>query len=104
MLGTKETKSGKHGSSNPILVRIRRPEGNVDFMDVEDLLFTDLHYVVQQLYQFTYLSWRSFMPNENPATLLYSTLLSNLLGKLRRIPFWQPDTVNTSLKRKKWFL
>lgn len=104
MLGTKEIKSGKHGSSHPILVRIRHPEGNADWADVEDLLFTDLHYVVQQLYQFTYLSWRSFMPNENPATLLYSTLLSNLLGKLRRISFWQPDTVNTSLKRKKWFL
>lgn len=104
MLGTKETKSGKHGSSNPILVKIRLPEGNADLADVEELLFTDLHYVVQQLYQFTYLSWRSFMPNENPATLLYSTLLSDLLGKLRRISFWHPDTVNTSLKRKKWFL
>lgn len=104
MLGTRETKSGKHGSSNPILVRIRHPEGNNGYVDVEGLLFTDLHYIVQQLFQFSYLSWRSFMPNENPATLLYSTLLSDLLGKLRRIDFWQPDTVNTSLKHKKWFL
>ena len=104
MLGTKEIKSGRHGSSNPILIKIRHPEGNADSRDIEDLLFTDLHYVVQQLYQFTYLSWRSFMPNENPATLLYSTLLSDLLGKLRRISFWHPDAVNFNLKRKKWFL
>ena len=104
MLGTKEMKTGKHGSSNPLLIKIRKPEGKADFQDIEELLFTDLHYVVQQLYQFTYLSWRTFMSNESPATLLYSTLLSDLLGKLRRISFWHPDTVNTSLKRKKWFL
>lgn len=104
MLGINEIKTGKQGSSAPLLVRIRTPEGNFNNKEVEELLFTDLSYIVQQIYSFTYLSWRSFLPNETPATMLYSDLMADLLGKLRKIDFWQPDSVNFNLKRKKWFL
>ncbi len=104
MLGAKEIKTGKHGASNPILIRIRMPEGNYDASSIEELLFTDLQYIVQQIFSFTYLSWRGFLPGESPATMLYSNLISNLLGKLRKIDGWQPDVLNFNLKRKKWFL
>lgn len=104
MLGAKEIKTGKHGISNPILVRILMPGGNYDTTGIEHLLFTDLQYIVQQIFSFTYLSWRGFLPGEVPATMLYSNLISNLLGKLRKINGWQPDVLNFNLKRKKWFL
>ncbi len=104
MLGAKEIKTGKHGVSNPVLVRVRMPGGNYDTSGIEDLLFTDLQYIVQQIFSFTYLSWRGFLPGELPATMLYSNLISNLLGKLRKIDGWQPDVLNFNLKRKKWFL
>ena len=80
------------------------PEGNYDASSIEELLFTDLQYIVQQIFSFTYLSWRGFLPGESPATMLYSNLISNLLGKLRKIDGWQPDVLNFNLKRKKWFL
>jgi hypothetical protein len=104
MLGPKEIKSDNHGASNPILVKIRLPQGNYDASSIEDLLFTDLNYITQQLYSFSYLSWRGFLPGELPATMLYSGLISKLLGKLRRIEGWQPSVLNFTLKRKKWFL
>lgn len=104
MFGARELKTEKHGMSNPILIRIRTPQGNFENQEVEKLLFTDLNYIVQQLFSFTYLSWRSFLPGETPATMLYSTLISKLLSKLRKVNGWDSDSLNFKLKRKKWFL
>jgi len=104
MLGARELKTSKHGSSSPILIRLRLPQGEQNKVISENMLFTDLSYIVQQIYSFTYLSWRSFLPAEQPATMLYSNLIAEVLGKLRKIESWNPSVLNFSLKRKKWFL
>lgn len=104
MLGARELKSDLHGMSAPIQVKIRTPQGKFELHDVESLMFSDLAYVVQQIFSFTYLSWRTFLPAEQPATMLYSSLMSQLLGKLRKVDGWDPDSLNYKLKRKKWFL
>ena len=104
MLGASELKTDRHGASQPLLVRIQLPRGNFEIEEIRATLFTDLSYIVQQIYSFTYLSWRSFLPNETPATVLYSTLISKLLGKLRTVESWNPTVLNFNLKRKKWFL
>lgn len=104
MLGANEIKTDRHGASSPILVRIRIPQGNYDNVKLNDMLFTDIQYISQQIFSFTYLSWRSFLPKELPATMLYSDLIANLLGRLRKIQGWQPDVLNFKLKQKKWFL
>lgn len=104
MLGPQEIKTEKHGFSNPIYIRLRLPERNSTKSEIERLLFTDLAYIVQQIYSFTYLNWRGFLPQEKPATMLYSDLIARLLGKLRKIEGWDPSVLNFSLKRKKWFL
>ena len=104
-LGVEQMRTSKFGSSAPLLIRIRQPNQDTQIFDeVENLLFTDLHYISNQIYKFTYLSWRGFMPNLKPATMLYSFLISNLLGRLRKVPGWQPEAVNFHLKFKKWFL
>ena len=104
MLGARELKTAKHGMSTPIQIKIRKPQGNHDDSHLKDLMFYDLNYITQQIYAFTYLSWRSFLPREEPATMLYSNLISRLLGKMRNIPEWDADNLNYTLKRKKWFL
>jgi hypothetical protein len=104
MLGAKELKSNRHGMSKPIQIKIRIPQGNQDYREVDKYLFSDLSYIVQQIFSFTYLSWRSFLPGEQPASILYANLISKLLGKMRNIPLWDPDRLNYMLKRKKWFL
>ncbi len=104
-LGVEQMRTSKFGSSSPLLIKIRQPNQNNEIFDeVENLLFADLHYISNQIYKFTYLSWRGFMPNLKPATMLYSFLISNLLGKLRKVSGWQPESVNFHLKFKKWFL
>lgn len=104
MFGANELKTAKHGMSTPIQIKIRTPQGKYNNNDLNDLLFYDLGYITQQIYSFTYLSWRSFLPGEQPATMLYSNLISKLLGKMRNVQGWDADSLNYALKRKKWFL
>lgn len=104
MLGSRELKTAKHGMSTPIQIKLRTPQGNYNNLELKDLMFYDLNYITQQIYSFTYLSWRSFLPREEPATMLYSNLISRLLGKMKNIPEWDADKLNYTLKRKKWFL
>ena len=104
MFGAKELKTTKHGMSTPIQIKIRTPQGKYNNNELNELLYYDLSYITQQIFSFTYLSWRSFLPGEIPATMLYSNLISKLLGKMRNVPGWDADNLNYSLKRKKWFL
>lgn len=104
MLGANELKTSKQGMSKPIQIKIRTPQGNYDNNGLNDLIFHDLSYITQQIFSFTYLSWRSFLPGEEPATMKYSNLISRLLGKMRSVPGWDADKLNYGLKRKKWFL
>lgn len=104
MFGANELKTSRQGISTPIQIKIRTPQGNYNNTELNDLLFYDLAYITQQIFSFTYLSWRSFLPAEQPATMLYSNLISKLLGKMRTVPGWDADKLNYGLKRKKWFL
>jgi hypothetical protein len=104
MLGANELKTAKHGMSNPIQIKIRTPQHKYHNKELNDYLFCDLAYITQQIFSFTYLSWRSFLHGEQPATMLYSTLIARLLSKLKNVQGWNPDILNYGLKKKKWFL
>jgi hypothetical protein len=104
MLGANELKTSKHGMSKPVQIKIRTPQGHYHNSELNDMLFYDLNYITQQIFSFTYLSWRSFLPAEEPATMKYSNLISKLLGKMRNTQGWDADKLNYGLKRKKWFL
>jgi hypothetical protein len=104
MLGANELKTAKHGMSNPIQIKIRTPQHKYHDKQLNDFLFCDLGYITQQIFSFSYLSWRSFLAGEQPATMLYSTLIAKLLGKLKNIQGWDSDRLNYGLKKKKWFL
>lgn len=104
MIGPEEMKTIFHGISNPLLISIRTPEDPEVYKTMFPFIFSDLQYIVQQISNFTSLTWRSFLSSEKPASMLYSELIASLLGKLRKITFWNPEIVNTNLQYKKWFL
>ncbi|NDW11079.1 Piwi domain-containing protein [Dysgonomonas sp. 520] len=104
MIGPNELKTTKHGMSSPIQIKIRRPSNIEQNLELNSMLYYDLSYIVQQVYAFTYLSWRGFLPSDEPATMLYSNLISRLLGKMKNVSNWNVDNLNYGLKRKKWFL
>lgn len=91
--GRSEIKAVTHSFSRAVLIRIH-PQST----------FRDLHYISQQVADFSHLFWRSFFPSYIPVTIRYSNLIAEMLDKLARVPQWNPLTINTSLRRRKWFL
>ncbi len=91
--GKNEIKTITHGFSNPAIIRIH-----------EKSTFRDIHYITQQIYDFTQLSWRGFQPMAKPVTILYSDLIAEKLQILSKLNDWNPSAVGIQLKRKKWFL
>lgn len=66
--------------------------------------FADMTTLTRQVFHFTGLSWRSVRPSREPATILYSSLITRLMNKLATVPNWSPDMLNTKLRRSRWFL
>lgn len=92
--GVKEMASAYHGFSTPILIHIH-----------EKSTFRDLHAISQQVFNFTFLSWRSFKPSREPITISYANSISELLTNLKKVKGWRPDVINSSgMRNKKWFL
>jgi hypothetical protein len=91
--GRKEIKVATQGFTSPALVRIH-----------EKSTFTDLHHIVEQMMNFTHLSWKTFFPTRLPVSIFYADQIAGWLDRLEDIPGWNPAIVNTALKRKKWFL
>lgn len=93
LLGSQQVRTTRHGTPTPVLIRIH-----------EQSTFLDLQYVVQQVFKFSRLSFRSYGPSYTPATLLYANLLTRQLKDLRGIPGWNSTVASTQLRQKKWFL
>jgi hypothetical protein len=64
----------------------------------------DLPYLTDQVLKFTSLTWRSTQPASEPVTIYYSALIADLLTRLKAVPGWSPNVLNTKLRASKWFL
>lgn len=84
--------------------RKQRPPYPVSIRIHEKSTFKDLRYIVQQIHDFSFLSWRSFFPSETPVTVFYSNLIASETGKLGKVPGWQAGFVDKHFRRKQWFL
>lgn len=93
LTGPQQVKTPLQGCPTPVLVRLH-----------SESTFTDLNYLAQQVYRFTFLSWRSFFPGTIPVTISYSQLIGRLLGELSLLPNWNPDMLRTKLRTSRWFL
>lgn len=91
--GERDRPNRKHRPPYPVSIRVH-----------EKSTFKDLRYIVQQIHDFSYLSWRSFFPSETPVTLFYSSLIASETGKLGTVPGWQAGFVDKHFRRKQWFL
>jgi hypothetical protein len=91
--GPSELKLARQGLPTPLLLNLHR-----------DSTFTDLEYLAGQAYRFTGLSWRSFLPSSLPVTVGYSEQIARLLGRLRGVKNWNPDSLKLRMKTSRWFL
>jgi len=70
----------------------------------ETSTFRDIDYLAEQVFAFSFMSWRTFNPGVLPATIRYSELMAEMSQRLRSILPWNEDLVRTKLQRKLWFL
>ncbi len=84
--------------------RWQRPPHPVSVKLHERSTYKDLKYIMQQIHDFSFLSWRSFFPAELPVTVFYSNLIASETSTLSKIPGWNPAFIDRHFKRKQWFL
>lgn len=93
LTGPQQLKTDLQGCPAPMLVSVH-----------PNSTFTSLGYIAEQVFNLTFMSWRSFMPSYQPVSVSYPNMVVNLLGNLRQIPNFNPDILITKLRESRWFL
>lgn len=94
LVGAREVKTWDQGIPRPMLLELH-PDSD----------FSDLTYLVRQAFHFSFMSWRSFFPSDEPVTILYSRWIANLLANLRAVPEWDGAALAQMRDRRAmWFL
>ncbi len=93
LTGPRQIKTDLQGCPRPILVAVHL-----------DSTFQSLDYIAKQVFDLTFMSWRTFMPSTRPVSIAYPSLVVSLLGNLKRVPNWNPDILTTRLRESRWFL
>lgn len=93
LTGPHQLKTHLQGCPEPILVSIH-PEST----------FKSWEYLAGQVFNLTFMSWRSFFPSSRPVTIEYSDFIAKMMGSLRDISNWNPDILSTKLRESRWFL
>jgi hypothetical protein len=92
--GPAELKMWSQGCPSPLQVRLHGAS-----------TFTDLEYLTRQVFDFTYMSWKTYNLLPQPITIEYSEAIAKLLGRLRRIRNWNSNVFRTTqLGASLWFL
>jgi hypothetical protein len=93
LAGPYQVKNPLQGCPHPVLINIH-----------ENSTFTSLDYLARQIFNLSFMSWRGFSPSTLPVSISYSNLIVDLLAHLRHVKNWNPETLATALKERRWFL
>jgi argonaute-like protein implicated in RNA metabolism and viral defense len=93
LTGPHQLKTDTQGGPRPILVAIHR-----------ESTFRSLDYIAKQVFDLTFMSWRTFMPTTRPVSIAYPDMVVQLLGNLKQVTNWNPDVLITKLRESRWFL
>jgi hypothetical protein len=91
--GAKEMKSLQEGMPRPLLLELVARSG-----------FSDMHYLVQQMFAFSSHSWQSFSPAPLPVSLFYTELIKRKTGQLAKLPGRHLDLLWDQPQANLWFL
>jgi hypothetical protein len=65
--------------------------------------FTSLFYLAQQIYWFSHLSHRSYIPSKRTVTIMYPSLMAKMTEELKKVDGWDYDRLK-SVSEKLWFI
>jgi len=93
LTGPYQVKNSLQGCPHPVLVNIH-----------QNSTFTSVDYLARQIFNLSFMSWRGFSPSTLPVSISYSNMIVDLLSHLRHVKNWNPDTLATALRERRWFL
>ena len=65
--------------------------------------FTDLYYISKQVFWFSHLSHRSYLPAKKTVTITYPSFMARLTEKLKYVDGWDYDRLG-KVSEKLWFI
>jgi len=65
--------------------------------------FTSLFYIAKQVYWFSHLSHRSYMPSKRTVTIMYPSLMAKLTEELKKVEGWDYERLK-AVSDKLWFI
>lgn len=65
--------------------------------------FTSLFYLAKQIYWFSHLSHRSYMPSKRTVTIMYPSLMAKMTEDLKKVEGWDFDRLK-AVSDKLWFI
>jgi len=94
LTGPGDLKTHFQGTPKPLLIELH-PASD----------FSDMTYLIRQIFHFSFMSWRSYFPSTEPITIKYSKLIARQLGNLKMIDEWNSQVITVGpLRDRKWFL
>jgi len=65
--------------------------------------FTSLFYIAKQIYWFSHLSHRSYMPSKRTVTIMYPSLMAKMTEELKKVDGWDYERLK-AVSEKLWFI
>lgn len=65
--------------------------------------FTSLFYLSKQIFWFSHLSHRSYMPSKRTVTIMYPSLMAKMTEELKKVDGWDYDRLK-AVSEKLWFI
>ncbi|WP_281637025.1 Piwi domain-containing protein [Flavobacterium marginilacus] len=65
--------------------------------------FTSLFYLAKQVYWFSHLSHRSYMPSKRTVTIMYPSLMAKMTEELKKVEGWDYERLK-AVSEKLWFI
>lgn len=104
---------GKADISQGTYVQLSRYSAVLHFVPKSDLPlkidldkrsnFTSLFYIAKQVYWFSHLSHRSYMPSKRTVTIMYPSLMARMTEELKKVEGWDFERLK-AVKEKLWFI
>lgn len=104
---------GKDGVDKGFYINISENESLLNFVDKSSIPlritvdnrsnFKDIYYLSRQIYWFSHLSFRSFLPAKKSVSIVYPSLMAGLTEKLKKVEGWDYNILK-AVGDKLWFI
>jgi len=104
---------GKNDINQGTYIQLSKHSALLHFVSKSDLplkidldkrsTFTSLFYIAKQIYWFSHLSHRSYMPSKRTVTIMYPSLMAKMTEELKKVEGWDYERLK-AVSEKLWFI